>query len=178
MSKIKNLKPNLSGPHLQGYFKPTNPHKYRGNINEIIFRSSWEQRFMVWCDIHPNIKCWANETVAIPYYNTCTKYSKETGRFLGSWNNYYIDFFIQIEKNGVLESWLIEVKPNMQIPTTEQIAKLQKMINEGNMTAKKMNRYNYQLKTLLVNRSKFLAAKKFAEERGCKFAIVDENFLF
>lgn len=163
---------------MQGYFNPSRPEKYRGKM-PIIFRSSWEHRFMVWCDTHPSIKFWANESFTIPYYNPCTRYSKEEGRFLGSWNNYNVDFFVQIDKSnsGNLESWIIEVKPNAQVPTTEQIAKLQKAMNESK-TPKKMNSLNHQLKTLLVNRAKFIAAKKFAAERGCKFGIADENFLF
>jgi len=174
---IKNLKPRADGPFMQGYFSPTRPEKYRGKV-PIIFRSSWEHRFMVWCDTHPKIKCWANESFVIPYFNPCTKYSKEAGRFMGSWNNYNVDFFIQVDKgeNG-LESWIIEVKPESQVPTTEQIAKLAKKMNESK-TPKKMNSLNLQLKTLLVNKAKFLAAKKFAEDRGCKFGIADENFLF
>lgn len=174
---IKNLKPRADGPFMQGYFSPTRPEKYRGKT-PIIFRSSWEHRFMVWCDTHPNIKYWANESFVIPYFNPCTRYSKDEGRFLGSWCNYNVDFFVQIDKGKGPESWIIEVKPNSQVPTTEQIANLQKKMNEGRLTTKRMNSLNSQLKTLLVNKAKFLAAKKFAAERGCKFGIADENFLF
>lgn len=177
MSKIKNLKPNQNSSFKQGYFKPTHPEKYRGDQSAIIYRSMWEHRFMTWCDIHPNIKQWASEPVGIPYINPCAKMIN--GTYYPAQHNYYVDFYITVEKDkGVLEPWLIEIKPGMQVPTTEQLLRLNKMINEGNKTDKKIKRYNHELKTLLVNRAKFLAAKKFAEERGCKFAVCDEHFLF
>lgn len=176
MSKIKNLKPNQNSTYKQGYFTPMNPSKYRGNPSEIIYRSMWEHRFMTWCDIHPNISKWSSEPVGIPYINPCAKLVN--GQYQSAQHNYYVDFFITVEKEGQPQSWLIEIKPGMQVPTTEQILRLSKMINEGNKTDKKIRRYNLELKTLLINRAKFLAAKKFAESRGCKFAVCDEHFLF
>lgn len=176
MSKIKNLKPNLNSKYQQGYFTPTNSEKYRGDSSKIIFRSSWELRFMNWVDLHPNISKWSSEPVAIKYNNPCAKLVN--GQYTSAVHNYYVDFFITVTKENTIQSWLIEIKPGMQVPTTEQMMRLSKMITEGNKTDKKINRYNHELKTLLVNRAKFLAAKKFAEDRGCKFAICDENFLF
>jgi hypothetical protein len=175
--KIKNLKPNPNSPYKQGYFKPMNPEKYRGNTNEIIFRSMWEHRFMMWCDIHKNIVKWSSEPVNIPYLNPCARLVN--GVYEPAIHNYYVDFFITVKKDDLpAESWLIEIKPGMQVPTTEQIQRLHKMINEGSKTDKKIKRFNRELKTLLVNRAKFLAAKKFAKERGCKFSVCDEHFLF
>lgn len=176
MNRMKNLKPDINSKYKQGYFKPTKPEKYKGDSSAIIYRSMWEHKFMVWCDLHPNIISWNSEMFAIPFYNPCLKIVN--GQFVSGPANYYVDFFITVQKDGVSQSWFIEIKPGMQVPTTEQMARLYKMINEGNKTEKKMKRYNYELKTLLVNRAKFLAAKKFAEDRGCKFAICDENFLF
>jgi hypothetical protein len=176
MSKIKNLKPNQNSSFKQGYFKPTHPEKYRGDYNQIIYRSMWEHRFMTWCDIHPNITKWSSEPVGIPYINPCAKLVN--GQYQPAQHNYYVDFFITVQKEEAVQSWLIEIKPGMQVPTTEQLLRLSKMITEGNKTDKKIKRYNNELKTLLVNRAKFLAAKKFAEERGCKFAVCDEHFLF
>ena len=176
MSNIKNLKPNQNSSFRQGYFKPNNLAKYKGDPSQIIYRSMWEHRFMTWCDIHPNITKWSSEPVAIPYINPCAKLVN--GSYQPAKHNYYVDFYILVEKDGETQSWLIEIKPGMQVPTSEQLNRLGKMINEGNKTDKKIKRYNYELKTLLVNRAKFLAAKKFAEERGCKFAVCDEHFLF
>ena len=159
---IKNLKPRQNGDFKQGYFQPRNPEKYMGDPTKIIWRSSWEFRFMTWCDIHPQIKQWSSEPVPIPYNNPVTKKVAK----------YFVDFYIVVEKNGVLESYLIEVKPNSQTKPPNQ------KLLEGNRTLKKIQSYNWQLKTYVVNKAKFEAAVQFAKSRGMKFAICDEKFLF
>ncbi len=173
---IKNLKPNANSQYQQGYFQPTNPEKYIGDVTQIIYRSSWEKRFCQWANDHPNIVKWGSENFKIPYENPVAK--MVNGQYVSAINNYYVDFFITIKKDDKLTTWLCEVKPKNQVPTTAQFERLSRMINEGNKTEKKIKRYNHELKTLLVNRAKFLAAMKFAEARGCKFCVCDENFLF
>ncbi len=39
----------------QGYFKPKNPQKYKGDPTNIIYRSGWELKFMLYVDSHPEI---------------------------------------------------------------------------------------------------------------------------
>ena len=51
----------------QGYFKPTNPEKYKGNVDKIFYRSSWELKFNNWCDKHPSVLEWSSEEIVIPY---------------------------------------------------------------------------------------------------------------
>ena len=47
--RIKRL-PNIDRRAYKGLFKPLNPQKYKGNHKNIIYRSSWEKRFMGYCD--------------------------------------------------------------------------------------------------------------------------------
>jgi hypothetical protein len=174
---IKNLRPNPNSEWKQGYFRPHNPEKYVGDPNKIICRSSWEERFCTWCDNHPNIVQWSSEPIAIPYMNPCWR--MVNGKFMAGMSKYWVDFWIVVEKDGVREKWLCEVKPNSQIPTEKHIREVMTKLNESKrLTEKKLRSYNKQLKVLLVNKAKFLAAIKFASERGCKFRICDENFLF
>ena len=42
----------------KGRYVPTNPKKYKGNPNTIYYRSLWERKFMVYCDINPKILEW------------------------------------------------------------------------------------------------------------------------
>ena len=39
----------------KGQYKLLNRSKYKGNPGKIIYRSSWERNFMVYCDTNPNI---------------------------------------------------------------------------------------------------------------------------
>ena len=36
-------------------FRPHNPRKYKGDVRNIICRSSWENKFCSWCDLNENI---------------------------------------------------------------------------------------------------------------------------
>ena len=46
---MKKLKNPDKRPY-SGKYKPLNPQKYKGNVSNIIYRSSWEKRFMIYCD--------------------------------------------------------------------------------------------------------------------------------
>lgn len=159
---IKNLKPSGNGKYKQGYFMPKNPQKYIGDPNKIIFRSSWEYRFASWCDMHPTITKWSSEPLAIPYVSPIDN----------KWHNYYVDFYVCSVRDGKEQQYIIEIKPKAQREPPD------KKLLEGNRTLKKLQRYNAQLKTYLINQAKWEAAKQFAAGRGMRFAVCDENFLF
>ena len=39
----------------KGRYSPTYPRKYKGNHTNIVYRSLWERKFMVYCDLNENI---------------------------------------------------------------------------------------------------------------------------
>ena len=51
----------------KGKFQPSYPKKYKGNPANIIYRSLWERKFMMYCDKNENILEWASEEIALPY---------------------------------------------------------------------------------------------------------------
>ena len=156
---IKKVKPN--GKHKHGLYSPQNPDKYIGDIHNIIYRSSWEQRFCAYCDRNEMIVKWSSEPLFIDYWNPLDK----------KMHKYYVDFYIKILKeDGTYHEWIIEVKPESQT---------QKPIYEGkNMILKKLESYNYNMKIWITNQAKFKAAKEWAIQRGFRFGVVDEKFLF
>jgi len=84
-----------------GTYKPQNPQKYNGDINNIVWRSSWEFKFMRWCDLSDNVLEWSSEETIIPYI--CKTDNKP--------HRYFVDFKIKVRtKNGV-KTYLVEVKP-------------------------------------------------------------------
>jgi hypothetical protein len=159
MTDIKKIKPN--GDYKSGIYVPLNPEKYIGDIHNIICRSSWEFRFCKYCDSNERILKWSSEPVKIPYYNPLDK--KE--------HNYNVDFYIKVlQDNGSEQEWIIEIKPESQF---------KKPILEGkNSTLIKLKSYNHKMQVWITNQAKFKAAKLWAEGRGFKFGVVDENFLF
>ena len=49
----------------KGLYKPTNPKKYIGNTNQIVYRSLLERRFMRYCDLNPDVTAWASEELPV-----------------------------------------------------------------------------------------------------------------
>lgn len=159
MTDIKKIKPN--GDYKSGVYVPLNPEKYVGDIHNIICRSSWEFRFCKYCDSNERILKWSSEPIKIPYYNPLDK--KE--------HNYNVDFYIKVLQDDKTEQeWIIEIKPESQY---------KKPILEGNYsTLQKLKSYNHKMQIWITNQAKFKYAKQWAEGRGFKFGVVDENFLF
>jgi hypothetical protein len=158
MTDIKKIKP--SGEYKSGKFEPSNPQKYIGDIHNIIYRSSWEYRFCVYCDTNESILKWSSEPIAIKYVNPLDK--KE--------HDYNVDFYIKVQAISEIQEWIIEIKPEKQT---------KKPIFEGsNATLQKLKSYNRNMQIWITNQAKFKAAKHWAEKRGFKFGVVGENFLF
>jgi hypothetical protein len=86
---------------IKGRFKPSNPHKYNGNVKKITYRSLWERRFMLYCDRSDQIFKWSSEELHIPYISP--KDSK--------YHNYYPDFLINTCDGKIV---LVEIKPQYQ----------------------------------------------------------------
>ena len=99
----------------QGKFRPKNPKKYIGDPTNIIFRSSWELKFMSWADQKESIVKWRSEETIIPYRSPIDN----------KIHRYFVDFQIQVrDKSGSLQTYLIEIKPEKQ---TKPPAKQQKV---------------------------------------------------
>lgn len=136
-----------------GKFKPKFPEKYVGDLVEITYRSDWERRMMNWCDMNPSVIKWNSEGVKIPYWSEVDM-KKRT---------YWVDFIVQFKtRDGSLKTALIEIKPDAQTrPPT----------NHGN---KKPERYLQECYTWEVNKSKWSAAKEYADKNDMEFLILNE----
>lgn len=132
---------------------PLNKDKYLGNVNNIIYRSSWELKMMRWCDRNPSVIKWNSEDVVIKYF------SKADNKY----RNYHMDFYIICRQtNGNIVKLLIEVKPYTQtIPPKKRGRKSEQT-------------YINELHTWQVNKDKWEQAEKFAQQNGMIFKIFDE----
>ena len=88
----------------KGFFRPINTHKYKGNPNTIVYRSSWERKIMKWCDTDKSIVEWSSEEIIIPY--RCPTDNKT--------HRYYPDFYIKTINNNTTSIKIVEVKPKHQ----------------------------------------------------------------
>jgi hypothetical protein len=155
---IKRVKPTKNSRFNQGYFKPNNIQKYIGE-QPIIYRSSWERKFMMWCDNTTDVLTWSSEPVKIPYWSNLHKKQR----------TYYPDFYIKIQKkDNTVEHMLIEIKPLAQIKKPEPPKK---------NSRKALESYKFLAEQYVINRDKYTAAQDFATQRGWKFAVMTEKSL-
>jgi hypothetical protein len=147
---------NKMKKYYQGKFKPKNPSKYKGNPCEIYYRSSWEKKFMIFCDNNDSIIEYSSEETVIPY--RCPT----DGRV----HRYYPDFYIKVKsKTGSISKYLIEVKPKKQV------------VGPTEKPKRKTAAWKREVLTYMKNRAKWTAAEDFCEDRQMKFLILTEDHL-
>lgn len=139
----------------KGKFTPRFPQKYKGNLDNIIFRSGWECKMMKWLDETPAVLEWSSEEVVIPYVSPMD----------GRYHRYFVDFYARIKERTGVVTYLMEVKPYKE--TVEP--KRRKKITPG---------YINEIATWGVNSAKWKAAEEFCEERDWVFRKVTEKELF
>jgi len=140
----------------KGIFKPSNPKKYKGDSNNIVYRSLWERKMMVYCDLNENVMEWASEEFFVPYYDPTTKRVRR----------YFPDFFIKYKDNqGNIRRSVIEVKPMRE--TVEPV------VTKG----KSKKTLITETTNYVRNQAKWKAAREFCEDRQLEFRIMTEKEL-
>ena len=152
---IKNIKPTHNSGFTQGYYNPVNPFKYVGPL-PIIYRSSWERKVMIFCDTNERVMKWSSEPIEIKYYNILDK----------KFHKYYPDYFVQIQKEGNLINYVVEVKPSSQLKKPEPPKRI---------TEKVVNSYKRAYETYVMNLCKLDALRKYAEQRNWKVLVITEK---
>ena len=139
-----------------GKFVPQNPQKYVGDVKNIVYRSSWEHRFMKWLDLHESIVKYSSEELVIPYVHPVD----------GRVHRYFPDFLVQMKtKEGTIKVMVIEIKPQAQtVEPTVKTRKTKRLLNE--------------VVTYAINKNKWDAAKLFCDKRGWQFQVLTERDLF
>ena len=139
----------------KGKYRPTNPKKYKGDPTNIIYRSLWERKFMVYCDLNDNILEWGSEEFFIPYRSPLDNRV----------HRYFPDFYIKYRKsNGSICRSIIEVKPDKQT----RPPKKPKRQTKG---------YIYEVTQYVKNEAKWDAAKEFCKDSLWEFRIFTEKEL-
>ena len=141
--------------YLQGKYKPSNPEKYKGDVCNIIYRSSWERKFLYYCDMNKNIIEYSSEEVVIPYRSPVDN----------RYHRYFPDFYIKVkESNGTIKKKIIEIKPFKQCIEP----KVKKITSKS---------YIYEVVEYAKNQAKWNAAKEWCLDHGYEFKVLTENEL-
>jgi len=142
--------------HSKGKFTPRYPEKYVGNINKIIYRSSWELDFMKFLDNNTEVIKWGSECIAIKYIKPTT----------GRVHKYYPDFYVEYyNSKGKIVQDLVEVKP-------------EKQIKKPTIRGKSKKTQLYEALTWSVNMAKWREAELFCHKYGFNWKIISEKGIF
>lgn len=141
--------------YLQGRYIVRNPQKYLGDYNNVIYRSSWELKFLSWCDNNKNVVAFCSEEVIVPYKSPVD----------GKYHRYFVDMLAKIKnQNDEIKTYLIEVKPYKQTQQPKQRKRVTKQ-------------YITEVATWGVNQAKWKAANEYCLDRGWEFKILTEKEL-
>ena len=103
----------------KGKYTVKHPSKYKGNLEEVVYRSNWEKSVMIWLDNNSEVAKWNSEDFIIPYYYDVDK----------RWHKYHVDFWIKFKSGNVL---LVEVKPKKQTqPPKSKNPRSKRSLNEA-----------------------------------------------
>jgi hypothetical protein len=136
----------------KGWFTPKHRNKYKGDSENVVYRSSWELRVMKWLDENPSVIWWASEELIIKYRSPLDQ----------KIHRYFPDFIVRLkQKNGTESTVVIEIKPQKQTVKPEQ--------------KRKTKRYLQEAATYAVNQEKWRAADLFCKEHGWQFKVLTEK---
>ena len=139
-----------------GTYKPINPKKYRGNPNQVVYRSLWERKLMVYCDKNDAVLEWGSEEVIIPYLSPWD----------GKLHRYFPDFYMKVNQaNGLIKKFIIEVKPKAQCKPPVKNPK------------RKTRRWFKEVQTWGINQAKWKSATEYCDDQGMEFKILTEDHL-
>ena len=139
----------------KGKYQPSYPKKYKGDPTNIIYRSLWERKFMVYCDNNQNILEWGSEEIVVPYRSPLDN----------RYHRYFPDFYIKVrESSGKIKKMIIEIKP-------------QKQCVEPKIQKRKTKAYIYEVVEYAKNQAKWKAAEEWCLDRGYEFKVLTENEL-
>lgn len=139
----------------KGRYKVLNPSKYKGNLSEIVYRSSWELKFMRWCDINSSVLEWGSETIVIPYKSPVDN----------KFHRYFVDFYVKIKnKENKITKYLVEIKPD-------------KFTKPPVIPKKQTKKFIQEVFQYGTNQAKWKAADEYCQDRGMQFIVLTENDL-
>lgn len=152
-------KSQLNSKYKQGKYKLNNPLKYKGDPNNIVYRSSWEFAFCNYLDNNEKILKWVCEDPVITYTD-----------LRGKIHRYYPDFYYEIKTDNDLghKKVIVEIKPQKELspPTRPK-----------NETNKALENYEYGIRIHIKNKLKWSAAEEYARKRSMEFIIITEKHL-
>lgn len=138
-----------------------NTHKYLGDPNNVVIRSSWEANTFAFCDNNQYVLAWCSEEIVIPYMKPVFG---TNGTITYKPAKYFPDLYVEyVGKDGEVLKELIEIKPKKQTRASR---------------ARNYATNFYENMVYAVNTAKWNAARNWCQSRGIKFSIITEQKIF
>jgi hypothetical protein len=140
----------------QGKYRPHNPQKYGGDPSNIVYRSSYELKFMQYCDLTESVNSWKSEEFCIAYRSPIDD----------KVHRYFPDFFVKYkDKDGNNRTLVVEIKPAKDLKMPETNPK------------RRTKSWAYSVKMWVVNQAKWEACREYCKDRGWEFKVFTEREL-
>jgi len=153
----------------KGLYKPQNPDKYIGDLSDVMYMSSWELKFMIYCDNRSEILKWGSECFHIPYQ--MERKNPETGAIKKTNHKYWPDFYMEVvdpESETGYKKIVVEVKPSGE--TVQPVP-------PKKFSTKAMKNFEYSIVAFQKNMYKWARAEEFCKSRDMTFMIITEKHL-
>lgn len=157
---------NTTNKSKKGFYVIQNPEKYIGDPANIMYMSSYEHRFMVYCDFTEAIVKWGSEYMFIPY--VMEKKNPETGVIKKTNHKYFPDFYMEVLTGNEIKKYIVEIKPSNE--TVPPVA-------PKSFTTKSMRNFEYSITAYEKNMYKWSKAKEYCDARGLIFKLITEKDL-
>ena len=142
--------------YYKGKFRPDQPEKYKGNTRNIIYRSMWERRFMIYLDRNENIIEWGSEELSIPYKSPVD----------GKIHRYFPDFYVKVKQyDHTIKEYLVEIKPKNQVTPPKK--------NPN----RKTKSWHYAIREWGKNQAKWKSATHYCQKHNMEFKVLTVNDL-
>ena len=159
--------------YTQGIFCPKKPEKcinINGSLDKndanITYRSSWELKFMRFCDRYDSILEWGSEVLKVPYISEVD----------GKEHVYITDFyFVCRDRNGKVTKYILEVKPKSQMPRLDESGQIIYPDPPKTRSQRAINSWQERCNVLRVNNSKWRAARRWCRDHGFVFKVLTEE---
>lgn len=158
---MSKFAPSHNSKAKSGYYKLINPDKYKGNPSEVVYRSSWEKKVMIYCDLNPGVIRWESEPYRVPYVD-----------FYGKTRNYIPDFYLEtvnINNPSYINKFILEIKPEKETHEPE--------IPKGYITPKQLKNIEYSYSVWIKNKHKWAYALEWCKKRDFIFKIITEHYI-
>lgn len=153
----------------KGKYTLMNPGKYMENLPQPEFKSAWEEKIFVACDVNPFITRWGYEPFTIAYHNPL--YMKQS--------LYKPDVYVEcMYADGHSEKYLIEIKPTSYSILPEPPKPPGPNVTDPKRLAnykKRKAAYDRKSMDVMVNYAKWEAAEKWCKMNGINWLILNEK---